>query len=85
MKWSSGLLVPAVVGLVAMSSQAATITNTYYVTATGFQRDGEVLARFTQAPGAAQGTCLPSVEVYDQVTGTTQVVIPSEANPGPSQ
>ncbi len=37
MKTSIGLLVPALLMLVALSSQAATITNTYYITATGFQ------------------------------------------------
>ena len=44
---------------------------------------GEVMARFEQSAGAAQGTCVPSVEVYDQLTGTTQVIIPPERNPGP--
>jgi hypothetical protein len=44
---------------------------------------GEVMAAFTPAPGAAPGTCVPSVEVYDQLTGGTQAIISSEANPGP--
>jgi hypothetical protein len=46
---------------------------------------GEVMAVFTQPPGVAPGDCLPSVEVYDQLTGGTQVLIPSEVNPGPIQ
>jgi hypothetical protein len=47
---------------------------------------GEVMAVFTQTqtPGAVvQGTCVPSVEVYDQLTGTTQAILPPEKNPGP--
>jgi hypothetical protein len=40
---------------------------------------GEVMAAFTQE----QGTCVPSVEVYDQLTGTTQAILPPEKNPGP--
>jgi hypothetical protein len=47
---------------------------------------GEVMAAFTQTQvlgAVAQGTCIPSVEVYDQLTGTTQALIPSEIPPGP--
>ena len=42
---------------------------------------GEVMAAFTQTPGAAPGACIPSVEVYDTLTGGTQVTV----NPGPTQ
>jgi len=45
---------------------------------------GEVMAQFAQPVGAAPGNCIPSVEVYDQLTGTTQVIIPPEKQPGPS-
>jgi hypothetical protein len=40
---------------------------------------GEVMAALTQV----QGTCVPSVEVYDQLTGTTQAILPPEKNTGP--
>ncbi len=43
---------------------------------------GEVMAQFAQAVGAGPGACIPSVEVYDQLTGTTQAIMPSEVNPG---
>jgi hypothetical protein len=46
---------------------------------------GEVMAEFAPPVGAAPGTCVPSVEVYDQLTGTTQVIVQTEANPGPIQ
>jgi hypothetical protein len=41
---------------------------------------GEVMAAFKQE----QGTCTPSVEVYDQLTGTTQAILPPDKNPGPA-
>jgi hypothetical protein len=47
---------------------------------------GEVMAVFTQAQtpaSALQGTCIPSVEVYDQSTGVTQALISPEARPVP--
>ncbi len=44
---------------------------------------GEVMAVLTQTPGVAPGNCVPSVEVYDQLTGGTQVLIPPEKQPGP--
>jgi hypothetical protein len=40
---------------------------------------GEVLASFVSTPGAAPGMCIPSVEVYDQLTGRTQAIL---QNPG---
>jgi hypothetical protein len=36
---------------------------------------GEVLASFVPAPGAVTGLCIPSVEVYDQLTGRTQAIL----------
>lgn len=46
----------------------------------------EVMAVFTQTPGVAPGVCIPSVEVYSQLTGTTQVLIPPVlVSPGPPQ
>lgn len=42
---------------------------------------GEVLASFAPTPGAVIGVCIPSVEVYDQLTGRTQVLV----SPGPTQ
>jgi hypothetical protein len=42
---------------------------------------GEVMAVFARTPGAPPGACVPSVEVYDQLSGGTQVLI----NPGPTQ
>jgi hypothetical protein len=45
---------------------------------------GEVMAVFAQTPqtpGVPPGACLPSAEVYDQLTGGTQVIV----SPGPSQ
>lgn len=46
---------------------------------------GEVMAVFEQTSDPAQGTCIPSVEVFDQLTGGTQVLIAPERDPGPIQ
>jgi hypothetical protein len=40
---------------------------------------GEIIATFTQTVGAAPGACIASVEVFDQESGWTRVLIP----PGP--
>ena len=42
---------------------------------------GEVLASFAPTPGAVTGVCIPSVEVYDQLTGRTQALV----SPGSTQ
>jgi hypothetical protein len=43
---------------------------------------GEVLASFVPtSAGAVPGMCIPSVQVYNQLTGRTQVLLP----PGPAQ
>jgi hypothetical protein len=46
---------------------------------------GEVMAAFTPAAGAAPGACVPSVEVYDQLTGGTQAILAPSRDPGPIQ
>jgi hypothetical protein len=46
-----------------------------------FGQHGEVIAMFTPDPLAAPGACIASVEVFDQFSGYTRVLLP----PGPSQ
>jgi hypothetical protein len=46
---------------------------------------GEVLAMFTSTPGVAPGACIPSVAVYDRLTGRTQVLIPPAPTQQPTQ
>jgi hypothetical protein len=41
----------------------------------------EVIGVFTPSVTAAPGVCIPSVEVFDRITGYTRVLVP----PGPSQ
>jgi hypothetical protein len=43
------------------------------------RQHGEIIATFTQTVGAAPGACIASVEVFDQESGWTRVLIP----PGP--
>jgi hypothetical protein len=43
------------------------------------RQHGEIIAIFTQTVGAAPGACIASVEVFDQESGWTRVLVP----PGP--